>query len=48
MRLTMHEKTVLVIGGVAIALVIVGIWLRSLPVEWSRRLGALLPGWPWW
>lgn len=44
----MSERTVLIIGGVAVALVLAALVLRSSPGEWPRRIGNLLPGWPWW
>ena len=43
----MDERTVFIIGGAAVALVLVGFLLRSLP-DWPQRIGNLLPGWPWW
>jgi hypothetical protein len=46
--LTVHPSTILVIGGVAMALVLLGIVLRSRPTDWPRQMSALLPGWPWW
>jgi len=46
--LTVRASTILVIGGPAMALLLLGILLRSRPADWPRHIGALLPGWPWW
>ena len=44
----MHDwKILVIVGGAAAALVIIGL-LRSRPVDWAQRIGNLLPGWPWW
>ena len=39
--------TVIAIGAVAVALVVIGL-LRARPVDWPQRIGNLIPGWPWW
>ena len=46
----MHDRTtltVIAIIAVAVAFVVIGL-LRSRPVDWSQRIGNLIPGWPWW
>ena len=44
----MSERTILIIVGVAVALVLAGVVLRASSLEWQRRIGNVLPGWPWW
>ena len=43
----MHDKPVLIVTGVAVALMLIGGLLRFRPDAWSRILGDFLPGWPW-
>jgi hypothetical protein len=46
--MSVRPSMILVIGGTALALVLMGILLRSRPADWPRHISALLPGWPWW
>ena len=47
-RLTVPLSTILVIAGAAMALMLLGIFLRSRPADLAGEIGDFIPGWPWW
>ena len=47
-RLTVPVSKIIVIVVAALALVLLGILVRSRPAHWPGQIGDFIPGWPWW